>query len=199
MKLYTDASEVKEIIKHTFPEYNGKNISVSTFEGPMELRSYWDSGARDFWSIINLTTNRSKTIPENGSPFIPKVFKISKLPPNFAVVQWSKGRYEQVIVYVNRDNLSKLLPDKKEVSWAEKVVLCVTRSLKSSYGGVSDYRFKEALKDTGITKVEWDQAKTALISKGMLNKAGAITNDGKNVIGRTELYSLKREPTISNV
>jgi uncharacterized protein YlbG (UPF0298 family) len=193
MEYRTNAPEVKNIVKLTFPEYNGRDFIVSTFNGPMELRSYWDSGSRDFWSIINLSNNRSKMVPENGSPFIPKVWKLSKLPPNFALVRYHSGSYKYVTVYIGQENISKMLPAPKEITWQEKVVLSATRSLKSSYAGVSDYRFREASSETGISKQEWDQAKLNLVSKGMLNKAGAITNDGRNAIGNVQLRHLKDE------
>ena len=192
MRYYTDAPEVKEIAKLAFPEYRGNKFSVTTFDGPMELRSYWDSGSRDYWAIVNLLNKRVKTVPENGSPYIRTVYKLSKLPPNFAVVRYYKGRFEDITIYIGQENLSKMLPPTNEISWEEKVVLSATRSLKSSYAGIPNYRFYEAHRDTGITEQEWNVAKSNLISKGMLNKAGAITNSGRNTIGNTDLRNLKK-------
>jgi hypothetical protein len=195
---YSDAPEIRDIVKIAFPSYNGKKFKVDTFSGPMRLDSYWDDGSRDYYAIVNMKTERSKPIPENGSMQGGKPFRISKLPAGFAVVRNSivRGQDMGVTIYVNAENLSKMLPTPDEVSWAEKVVLSATRSLKSSYAGIKDYRFQEALKDTGITKPEWDQAKETLIRKGFLNKSGAITDKGRNAIGRTELYHLQRPKEI---
>lgn len=45
-----------------------------------------------------------------------------------------------------------------------------------------DYRFQTAQEYTKITREDWDAAKANLISRGMLNKAGAITVDGRNAV-----------------
>lgn len=86
-----------------------------------------------------------------------------------------------------------LIPPKPALAWAESVVLAATRSLKSSYAGIKNYRFYEAHERTGITETEWDSAKAVCIQKGLLNRAGAITDDGRNAIEWTRLESLKRE------
>ena len=55
-----------------------------------------------------------------------------------------------------------------------------TCSLKSSYGGVSNYRFHEARRYTGITAERYEAAKASLIARKLLNKAGAVTVEGQN-------------------
>ena len=197
---YSDAPEIRDIAAKAFPGYSGRRFKVDTFGGPMNLSSYWDGGSKTDYAIVNMKTGRSKQIPQNGGMGSGKPFRISKLPEGFAVVAHStfRGQDMGITIYVNPENISKMLPAPDEVPWAEKVVLSATRSLKSSYAGIKDYRFREALKDTGITKPEWDQAKEALIKKGLLNKAGAITDTGRNAIGRTNLYQLKREKSLDN-
>lgn len=189
---YSDAPEIRDIAIKAFPGYSGKKFKVETFSGPMELRSYWDGGSRDYYVIINMKLGKAKAVPENGIQG--KTFRISKLPEGFAVVRHSifSGKDMGITIYVNPENMSKMLPKPDDTEWAEKVVLSATRALKSSYAGIKDYRFHTALRDTGITKPEWDKAKEALTQKGMLNKAGAITDAGRNAIGRTDLYQLKR-------
>jgi len=196
MTYHINSPEVQEIAKLAFPDYTGKKFKVSAFSGPMDLTSYWDGGSRSYYAIVNLSTNKVKSVPENGSMQTRKSFRITKLPPNFAVVENSifMGKDSGITIHINTENISKMLPPADEVSWAEKVVLSATRSFKSSYAGIKDYRFHEALKDTGINKQEWDDAKKSLIDKGMLNKAGAITDKGRNTIGRTDLRDLKDKP-----
>lgn len=191
---YTSAPEVQEIARAAFPDYNGKKFSVAAFQGPMDLASNWSGGSRTFYAVINLNTKKAAEVPQSGTMFDKETYRMTTLPPNMAVVahQISMGKDIGITIYVNPENLSKMLPAPDEVAWAEKVVLSATRSLKSSYAGIKDYRFREALRDTGITRVEWDEAKASLIQKGMLNNAGAITDKGKNAIGWTDLYKLKR-------
>jgi len=192
---YTNAPEVQEIARVAFPDYNGRKFSVAPFQGPMNLASNWDGGSKMYYALVNLRTMRTAEVPESGTMHTGGAYRITTLPPNMAVVAHSifMGKDSGITIYVNQENLTKLLPKPDEVSWAEKVVLSATRSLKSSYAGIKDYRFREALKDTGITKQEWDAAKESLVQKKMLNAAGAITNDGKNAIGWTNLSQLKRE------
>lgn len=193
---YSSSPDLQELAKVAFPDYNGRKIKISEFNGPMDLTSYWDGGSRKEYVVMNLITKRSQPIPQGGSGHGDVPYRISELPENIAVVEHSifMGKDLGITFYVAKENMVKMLPGNgDELSWAEKVVLSATRSYKSSYAGVKDYRFQEALKDTGITKVEWDEAKQSLIGKKMLNAAGAITNEGRNAIGRTELWSLKKE------
>jgi hypothetical protein len=203
---YTDNPEFKEIALLAFPGYSGRKFKLDTFTGPMNLTSYWDGGSKESYVILNLKTRKSKVVPENGTPYTGKSFRISKLPEGFAVVEHSifMGKDMGITIFVNPENMAKMLPAPDETPWAEKVVLSATRSLKSSYAGIKDYRFHEAFRDTGITKPEWDKAKESCIQKGLLNKVGAITDKGRNAIGNENLRTLKRPiesdpPNNSNV
>lgn len=84
------------------------------------------------------------------------------------------------------------LPCHVELTVDEKIVLSATRSLKSSYNGLSNYRFHEASQTTGITQARWGAALGSLKARKLLNAAGAITDEGKNAIGWTDLRSLKQ-------
>ncbi len=197
MAYYSDAPEIQEIANLAFPDYSGKKFRVDIFQSPMNLSSYWSGGSRNYFVIVNMANKRAEPIPENGGIFQMNAFRMSNLPENFAVVQRSffSGKDAGITIYVNESNITKMLPSTEEVSWAEKVVLCATRSYKSSYAGIKDYRFREALQETGITREEWEKAKENLIQNGLLNKAGAITDKGRNAIGNTNLHTLKRQNT----
>ena len=69
----------------------------------------------------------------------------------------------------------------------ERTVLIATKSLKSSYGGVSNFRFHEANRSTGITLDRYNTAKSTLIGKKLLNAAGAVTIEGRNLAGSARL------------
>lgn len=191
---YTKNPDFKSIALKAFPSYKGNIFKLDAFSGPMNLSSYWDGGSRNYYVILNLRNLKSKDIPENGTPWSGNPYRISKLPEGIVVVRHaiSQGKDLGITIYVNPENMAKMLPQAQELDWAEKVVLTATRSLKSSYAGIKDYRFHEALKDTGITKPEWDVAKERLITKKMLNRAGSITDEGRNAIGDTKLWNLKR-------
>jgi hypothetical protein len=97
-----------------------------------------------------------------------------------------------VTLYINDEDSEWLMGQKAlaepELDRDKKIVLLYTRSRKSSYGGVSDYRFKEANSEAKITKEQWEDAKAWLIKNMYLNSAGAITVKGKNAI--TDIHGL---------
>lgn len=195
--LHTSAPEVQSLVRTAFPGYSGKRFTVETFSGPMVLNSYWSGGSRDYWALVNMATGKVFTVPENGTPWTnPRGFKVGRLPLNLALVRHSKGHYESTCVYVSPENISKYLPAPAELSREEKIVLAATSGLKSSYAGIKDYRFHEANQMTGIPRSLWDSTKAELIGKGLLNKAGAITDAGRNAIGRTDLYQIGKEAAV---
>lgn len=193
-----DPNEGTEALrKAAFPAYNGRKYRLTVTDTPLtSMLSYWSGGSRDYWVIVDLATMRAATVPENGSGFVPDLNNVESamLPrPGFAVVCHSIfcGKDTGLTFYLHPDNAEKFLPPVVELSQQERIVLIATRSLKSSYAGISDYRFHEANRDTGITRQEWETAKADLIAKGMLNKAGAITTSGKNAAGSGGLWQMR--------
>lgn len=195
-EIYTNDNEALRIARTAFPQFTGKSVEVEEFKGPMRLDSYWSGGSRDYYVLVNLETYKVAEVPENGSGFIDKTYQMSELPQNLAVVNYHIGIHKSVTIYVNKENMIKMLPlSTDELSWAEKVVLVATRSLKSSYGGIPNYRMHTAKQDTGITEKEYLEAKEKLIKNGYLNAAGALTIKGKNAVPFTKysaLWALKK-------
>jgi hypothetical protein len=121
---------------------------------------------------------------EYGNPFIRAEVPTVALEAGRAIVCHKVfcGKDMGLTIYVHPSNLAKLLPKPVELTGHEQTVLSYTASLKSSYGGISNYRFHEAHQRTGIILAEWDAAKQSLISKRLLNKRGAITTQGRNAL-----------------
>lgn len=191
---------VRLIAAASFPGYSGRTFRVRVHDsGRMNLSSYWDGGSRSYYVVLQLSTMKTVEVPQNGSGFDGFGFGIqSELPAaDFAVIEHSIfcGKDSGITIHVHSSNAAPLLPKVAELAWSETVVLVATRSLKSSYAGIKDYRFHEAEERTGITREEWDSAKSALIGRKLLNAAGALTIDGKNACGsKYDLYSMpKRE------
>lgn len=193
--IYTDAPEVRKLAAIAFPSYTGRKFRVTPFSGPMRLDSNWSGGSRDWFVFINLVTGQTMPVPENGTPFTDTIGRLTALPENVVLIEHtiSCGKDMGITVHVAPENMNRLaLPAPVELTWEEKVVLSATRSLKSSYNGVSNYRQREAMERTGITASEYDTAKASLIGKAMLNRAGAITDAGRNAIGWADLHNLAR-------
>jgi hypothetical protein len=193
--MYINSPEVRELAQRAFPSYNGKRYSVEPFSGPMTTTSCWNGGSRDYWCLVNLVTHKTWNVPENGTPFVygGKAFKVGRLPENIALIRHKVGGYEYVTIYLNPANIrADMLPQKPALTWAQSVVLVATRSLKSSYAGILNYRRHAAQRETGITIEEWETAKAECQAKGFLNRAGAITDDGRNAVGFNQLHNMKR-------
>ena len=190
---YADPKGVSTLAKLSFPDYHGKKFKIVTLTGPITIASYWSGGSRDYWTFIRIEDMEVKSLPiELGNPFVGPA-RETEIPRGYMAVKHSYycGKDMGLTFYAHPENVTRFLPEKADLSQAEKIVLCATRSLKSSYGGVSDYRYREARRETGIARVAWDIAVESLISRGFLDKRKAITVDGRNAIGNVQLYQLK--------
>ncbi len=82
-----------------------------------------------------------------------------------------------------------------ELGWAECVVLVATRAYKPSYGGITNYRFHTASRETGITQEAWDAAKQRLLRAGLLKPSNAITDAGRDAVVQFSSFTvLKDQP-----
>lgn len=193
--MYIDTPEVRTLVARAFPGYNGTKFKVEPFSGPMRLTSYWSGGSIDYWKIVRLTDGKTAGVPENGTPFMPELKECASLPENCCLVRHTIfcGKDMGCTVYVRPENLTPMLPAVPVLTRNEQIVLAATAGLKSSYGGIKNYRFHEAHEITGITESEYEHAKGSCIAKGLLNKAGAITGEGRNAINNVRLENLKNQ------
>lgn len=184
----------KRIISTCYPKYTGRKVRIST-NIPERLDSYWDEGSIRYYSFYQLSTGKCQDVHSNH-PFFeknqPSVLK--SLPRDIIIVmhQIFCGKDMGITIYANQEDLTPLLPSgyDSELTREEKIVLIATRSYKSSYAGVSNYRFYEANRQTGITSVQWETAKSNLINKGLLDKRGSITANGRNIAGWKQLHQI---------
>jgi hypothetical protein len=175
-----------KIANETFPTYRGKKFTLST-DIPKQLASYWDGGSRDSFAFYNMQTGQAQAVHSNHPMFEPnQPSQLRELPSHIILVEHSIlcGKDAGLTFYARTETLTPMIPTKVEVTPDQQIVLRFTASLKSSYGGVSNLRFVEAKRETGISADRWEAAKTACINTGLLNKAGAITPAGRNAIGR---------------
>lgn len=204
---------VAAILARTWPGTSHRDIGVTIYEtGGMPLTSCWEGGRRDTHRVLRLADMQTFQIPENGSGFTaadhafgPAGFPLALPAPGFAVVTLTEGSYHALSIHIHRDNAAKLIQAPCELTWHEKVVLCATRSLKSSHGGKNRFQMANeeltfpAWGKTAISQVDWDATKAALIARKLLNAAGAITPEGKNAAGGLDLYRLRPAPVYSQL
>jgi len=191
MRYYISKTDplIREIIRKTFPDYRGNKISIST-DIPSRLDSYWDGGSRDYYAFCSLDEKKVLPVSSNHPLYEAKNPRVLKrLPERLILVRRSFfcGKDSGITIFANASDMTKFLPENNNnLSGDEKTVLEFTSGLKSSYAGISNYRFHEARARRGITLERWNEAKASLIQKKLLNKAGAITPDGRNALNSIE-------------
>lgn len=175
---------IQKIVSATFPSYKGRKFRLST-NIPSRIDSYWSGGSRDSFVFYELNSGQVLDVHSNHPIFeAGRPRDLESLPAGVVLVKRSIfcGKDMGIVIYANINDLTPMIPAKVELSENEKIVLQHTKSLKSSYAGIKNYRFHEAHRKTKITIEEWDEAKQSLINRKLLNRAGAITASGRNAI-----------------
>jgi hypothetical protein len=184
---------VDELIRAAFPGLTCQKVEAIVTDRVHFYGTNWDEGNRREYVIVRLADKQ--TFPIEEAPFLESSEvheKTYKVPPGFVVVVHIIGRYEHIEIHTVADNVTRLLPAPAELTEDEEIVLVATRSLKASYGGVSNHRFAEAQRYTGIDLHRWETAKSALIARKLLNKAGAITVEGCNTCPKHDLFHIQQ-------
>lgn len=184
----TNDKQALELFRRAFPETSFRNLTLEAFAGPMSLNSYWDSGYRDYFRILHVESGKTVSeIPQNGTPYDPANLVLSALPVGYALaVHHYAGDRETGTLYFNSADLVTMIPAIPSLTYAEKVVLAVTRSYKPAF------RRANAERDCALSSGEYNAAQMTLTNKGLLTATGAITNEGRNVIGFTQPHHLTR-------
>ena len=195
--VYLTPNEVPDVLRKAFPSYNGRKFEIRAAESVALSNGYWDGGSKSEYRAVNLQTGQVQAATGAlEDPFRCPAAPTVEIPRDIAVVEHCRfcGKDMGLRFHVHPDNLAKLLPDKTtELPWAERVVLYATRSLKSSYGGIRNFRWHEANRATGISADEFDAAKQRLIARKLLNRAGAITPAGRNACNGENCFPARPE------
>lgn len=182
MRLSATDPTAKAIASIAFPSYNGRKFTLNVVkETAPEISLTWDSengGSYEKYSVVDLVSMQCMA----GDISTTRQYATAslKLQDGMALVTHSYfcGKDMGITISVLEINATKMLPLVLELSENEKKCLVATRSLKSSYGGVSNYRQKES----GLSVSEWSSTQELLKTKGLLAKNGAITPDGRNAV-----------------
>jgi hypothetical protein len=187
--------DIRHIVKVCFPNYTGRQINYSP-SIPHRLDSYWSGGSKDYYCFYHLDEKEILPVQSNHPVFEgqnPRELKV--LPKRIILLRHAIfcGKDIGITIYANDTDICKYLPAKEQLTREQLIVLVATQSLKSTYGGIKNYRFHSANRETGITLKDWDTTKAELIQTGHLNVRGAITAKGKNACSDiNSLYQLKK-------
>jgi hypothetical protein len=183
---------VVALCRKAFPSYRGRSFAMEVVDGTLDLRSSWQGGSRDYYSFVRLDGQAvSNRLPaQSGFDRPVKGLDSVQLPDGTAVVEHSifQGRDLGLTLMIGRQNATKMLPSPVTLPDDQLVVLEHTRSLKSTYGGVKNIRYREAHQSTGITVDRWDAAVASLMASKHLRRNKSITPKGRNAC-RSHGYS----------
>ncbi len=184
MRIYVDRkdSTIDAICRKV--GYSGRKVSIKAQESVTLSNTYWSGGSRSTYYGLNLETLQTVDLPHFSPPQFGGPSQPLEIPlvENLMVIEHDmfQGKDMGLILYIHPVNAAPLLPKSSELTPEETIVLEYTARLKPSYNGISNLRFHTANQEKGITSEQWETAKTALIAKKLLNKAGAITPEGRN-------------------
>jgi hypothetical protein len=203
-RIYLDKLDplTSRIVGVAFPAYRGKKFAIEIRDYPIDVRSYWDGGSRDYFTFVNLTTYETMAMPaQSGFDRQIQGADSVTIPAGFACVQHTIfcGKDLGLTIIVGPSNAALLITEQSAALTEDQtLVLAYTRGRKSSYAGrdrcdmaIEDMRSSRRFdpsKPEPITRDRWNSAKASLIDAGYLNKAGAITVKGKNAIGDKSIY-----------
>jgi len=193
--IYLDPAMVPSTLRGRYSGKSFKAIVCTEMTIPADA-GLWSGGSRDTFTVICAYTGKTVNMPgQYAAPWDSsrREQKIAMVS-GAIVVEHSIfcGKDLGLTFYVHPDNAAKLLPAPTgDLTAIEKLVLVYTAHRKSSYMGkdryamaVDDarYGYGENRDKLAPTRAQWDEAKAALITRGLLNKAGAITPAGRNAI-----------------
>ena len=190
--------------------YRGKQFEAFVTESMTvpATAGIWDEGSRDTYHAVELKTGRGVPLSDQYSAPLSgeRGDREITLQQGIVVVRHTIGRGKDLglTFYVNPIDAVPMLPAPIALTDHERIVLLATKSFKASYAGkdrfemtVAQIEHEDGLPqnirkylphripgERQVTRKEWEVAKSALIDRGLLNKAGAMTVAGRNAIER---------------
>jgi hypothetical protein len=178
------------LMRAAFPGYTGRLFHLRV-QDTVNVRSYWDGGSRDYFRFVSLDDGRTSAEIPVQSPYdrpIPGAESVP-LPAGVACVEHAivQGKDRGLTLIIGPANAPHWLPPGGDLLEAHAIVLSATASLKNTYGGETDIRFRRAHEITGITRAIWDQAVADVTAAKYLAVNGAITPNGRNAVANHPL------------
>lgn len=60
-------SVIKKIATTAYPDYKGRKFFAKIQERPIDTRSYWDGGSRDYFVFVDLRNGRTMGVPAQSA------------------------------------------------------------------------------------------------------------------------------------
>jgi len=104
---------VRRIVQATYPSYRGRKVSIVPQHCPLNVRSYWEGGSRDYFVFLRLDTFAVASMPAQSAFDKPVTGADAvTLPAGIVCVEHSIfcGKDCGIRIHVNPENLVAMLP-----------------------------------------------------------------------------------------
>jgi hypothetical protein len=177
--IYLDPEQVPSHLRGTYSGKQFKAVVTESWSIPADA-GLWAGGSRETYLIVRLADGAAiEPVNHQAAPWDKRADKPVKLEPGIAVVRHSmfSGKDMGLTFYIHPADVVKMLPAGAAITLTaqERSTLEIIDTYKSSYR-------LEYAERAGMSRAVYDETKTALIARGLLNKSGAITNAGRNAL-----------------
>jgi hypothetical protein len=173
----TLSEETRRLFRQGFPSYPGKTFKIRGVSGPVDLRSYWDGGSRDYFAVVR-SDGQALDIPVQSA--YDKALAGAEcfvIPDGVVVVEHTIycGKDHGLTLVVPEERLAAFLPAPAlSLTDEQEIVLHLTVTLIPA----------ARRERSGMSNERWDVVKAELVELGLLQKNGAITPEGRNHVAR---------------
>lgn len=159
-----------------------RTATLYPWTSPVDVTSRWDGGSKSDFQLISLSTGETISL-QSLSPMgkfnhqnYPTV-KPSQVPDGVVLFESgiSCGKPMVPRIYVKPCDMAPLLPPSIDLPRPAIIVLSITAGFRPFYR-------RELRQRVGITDEQWDNESMQLKARKLLNKRGAITNEGRNLV-----------------
>jgi hypothetical protein len=104
---------IRRILQVTYPDYRGRKIRIIPQRYPLNCKSYWEGGSRDYFAFVRLDTFQTAPMPAQ-SAFDKDIRGAESvtLPAGVICVEHSIfcGKDVGIRIHLNPENLVSMLP-----------------------------------------------------------------------------------------
>jgi hypothetical protein len=114
IKVSPSDAMVRRILQATYPSYRGRKVTIVPQRYPLNVRSCWGGGSRDYFVFLRLDTFAVAPMPAQSAFDKPvQGADAVTLPVGIVCVEHSIfcGKDAGIRIHVNPDNLVAMLPE----------------------------------------------------------------------------------------
>lgn len=172
---------LQAIFKKAFPEYNGKKWKITPKESvDVTYGNYSSGGTRYDYVLLNINNDEMLEVPTQHPYFDRQITGADNVPLGNGVIcvihKHFCGKDMGLELLLHPNDMTKYLPPPVDLDANEVWLLRATQSW------ISSYRKERVQAYFNNDQSVIETVKQSLITKGLLNKAGAITPAGRNAL-----------------